>query len=706
MLCLRVCRRNPPAINHMDGTATSRFQFRSAAGLALLLGLLSFALFAPALNYGFIDIDDVQYTIETPQVTEGLSPANIRWAFTTVHESWYSPLLWISFMADSTFFGTSPAAYRFTNLLLHALNAALLFWILRRLLPSPMAAFFAAALWAFHPLRVESVVWIAERKDVLSGFFFLLAVLAYLRHAERPSPLRIATVFLCMLGGMLSKTILIVLPPLLLILDAWPLRRAPFPDSRKTLAAWRPLLVEKVFLFLLMAAGIVLTLWTHHGAHNNAPPLSVLHRLMLVAPTTFAHLRQIFWPMRLSMFYPVDYPSAPMAILALSALLALLAAAWRLRRRLPGLLAGILWFGIALAPVVRGIRFDEQSAHPDRYTYLPAIGLSLAFASLFVAACRVRRGRLVAVVLSGLLVVACGFRTVRYLPLWTSPETLGPVLLRQVPDHPLVNNLMGKWLAAQGRPEDAIPYFQNAKRWNVQATCNLVTALLRAGRPDEALTPALDACAHPEAPPDAFLALGIAYLQLDRAAEAVAPLQRATNLLPGHPLPWQMLYRAHVEAGQLAAADDALRALRNLDAFDVQDFDGLTRLYVRTWRAGDVHLAWPFFANNLPRRPGDVLLHNSAAWLLATTPNPPSPPPEAVRLARLALDAAGGPHPSLLDTLAAAQAADRDFDAAIQTATEALAQLSPADPLQTAIRGRIDLYRRREPYRESLSTDP
>lgn len=675
--------------------------FRANILAGLLLGLLTFALFAPALRHDFIGIDDVQYTIETPQIVSGLSLANVRWAFTTVHESWYSPLLWISFMADSSLFGTAPFGYHFTNILLHAANALLLFWILLRLFHSPPAAFVAAALWAMHPLRVESVAWIAERKDVLSGLFFLLALLAYLRHADRPSRGRMGVVALAMAAGLLSKTILIVLPPLLLILDAWPLRRAPFPDSRKTLAAWRPLLAEKVFLFLLMAAGIVLTLWTHHGAHNNAPPLSVLHRLMLIAPTLLAHLRQIAWPMRLSMFYPVDYPSAPMAILALSALLALLAAAWRLRRRLPGLLAGILWFGIALAPVVRGIRFDEQSAHPDRYTYLPAIGLSLAFASLFVAACRVRRGRLVAVVLSGLLVVACGFRTVRYLPLWKSPETLCPVLLRQVPDNPLVNNLMGKWLAVQGRPEDAIPYFQKAKRWNVQATCNLVTALLRAGRPDEALPPALDAYAHPEAPPEAFLALGIAFLQLDRAAEAVAPLQRATNLMPGHPLPWQMLYRAHVEAGQLAAADDALRALRKLNALDVQDFDGLTRLYVRTWRAGDARLAWPFFANNLPRRPDDILLHNSAAWLLATTENPPTPSAEAVRLARLALDSAGTRHPSLLDTLAAAHAANGDFEAAIQTATDAIAQLHPADPLQAGIQLRLSLYRRHEPYRES-----
>ena len=677
---------------------------RNTLWLAALLGLATFALFSPALRHQYVDIDDVQYTVETPQVVGGLSLANVRWAFTTVHESWYSPLLWISFMADSSIFGPAPFGYHFTNVLLHAANAMLLFWLLFRLFHAPLAAFFAAALWALHPLRVESVAWIAERKDVLSGLFFLLAVLAYLRYAERPARTRLAAVAFTMAAGMLSKTILVVLPPLLLLLDAWPLRRARSPDSRVRWAAWRPLVTEKIPLFLLMAAGMALTLWTHRAAHSNAPPMSMFGRLALIAPTVFAHLRQIFRPTHLSMFYPVDYPSAGMAIFALSAMLLLLAAAWRLRQRLPGILAGLLWFGIALAPVVRGIRFDEQSAHPDRYTYLPAIGLSLAFASLYVAAGRGRRGQWAAAVLSSLLVMACGFQTVRYLPLWRSPETLGPVLLRQVPDNPLVNNMMGKWLAAQGRPDDAIPHFQKAKRWNVQATCNLVTALLHAGRPAEALPLAMEACTHPKAPPDAFLAWGISFLQLDRAAEAVAPFARAAQLMPGQPLPWQMLYRAQVESGNLSGAEEALRTLRQMNALDVQDFDGLTRLYVRTWRAGNVHLAWPFFANNLPRRPADVLLHNSAAWLLATTENPPAPPAEAVRLAQLALAAAGEDHPSLLDTLAAAQAAAGDFEAARQTIRDAFAHLESTGPGDSVVRNklaaRLDFYRQGKPWRE------
>lgn len=669
--------------------------------LAVLLGALVFALFFPALRHGFVDIDDVQYTIETPQVATGLSPANIRWAFATVHESWYSPLLWISFMADSSLFGPVPFGYHLTNNLLHVANALLLFWLLFRLTRAPLASFFAAAFWALHPLRVESVAWIAERKDVLSGFFFLLAILAYLRFVERPSRLRNLAVALGMAGGMLSKTILVVLPPLLLLLDIWPLRRISFPATLRDLPRWRPLLLEKFPLFALMLAGIVLTLFTHRHAHDVAPPLSFLARLALIAPTYLAHLAQVLWPAHLAMFYPISYPSALHSAAAVLVLAVLLVAAWRLRHVFPALAIGGLWFGIALFPLIRGIRFDEQSAHPDRYTYLPAIGLSLVFASLFLAiSARSRRHLRISSILAVSILAACFVRSSRYIPLWTGPEVLGPILIRLVPDNPLVNNMYGKLLASQNNPDDAIPHFRKAEGWHIVASCNLATALLHAGRPEEALPIAGEICALPEAPPDAFLALGVCHLQLDQASDAIPPLRRATQLMPAFPLARQLLYRAYWEAGDSTAAESCARQLRQMNVLD-HDFDGLIRLYTRTWLQGNPRLAWPFFANNFRRHPQNILLHNNAAWLLATTASPPASTAEAVRLARIAHALAGDGHPEILDTLATAYAAHGDYDAAIQTATDAIAQLHPADPLQAGIQLRLSLYRRHEPYRES-----
>lgn len=672
--------------------------------LAALLGALTFALFFPALRYQYIDIDDVQYTVETPQVASGLSIANVRWAFTTVHESWYSPLLWISFMADSSLFGPVPFGYHLTNNLLHVANALLLFFVLIRLTRAPLASFFAAALWSLHPLRVESVVWIAERKDVLSGFFFLLAIWAYLRFAERPSRLRNLAVVLCMACGMLSKTIVVVLPPLLLLLDVWPLRRIPFPESVRDLPRWRPLFREKLPLFAIMLAGIVLTLFTHRHAHDIAPPLSFIARIALIAPTYLSHLAQVLWPAHLAMFYPITYPSVLRCVAALIVLAVLLVAAWRLRKVFPALAIGGLWFGIALFPLIRGIRFDEQSAYPDRYSYLPAIGLSLLFAGLFIAvSSRSRRHLWISSILSISILAACVVRSARYLPQWANQEVLGPILIRLVPDNPLVNNMYGKLLASQNQPDEAIPYFKKAEHWHIVGSCNLATALLHAGRPEEALPIATEICASPKAPPDAFLALGVCHLQLDQASRAIPPLRRATELMPAFPLAWQLLYRAYLEAGDSASAEACARQLRRMNVPD-RDFDGLIRLYTRTWMQGNPRLAWPFFANNFRRHPQNILLHNNAAWLLATTENPPAPPAEAVRLAKAALVLAGEDHPILLDTLAAAHAANGEFEAAIQTIRDALARLesaSPADPaLREPLTTRLNLYQQEKPWRE------
>ena len=673
--------------------------------LALALGLATFAFYAPALRYQYVMADDVQYTVETPQVTSGLSLANIRWAFTTVHQSWYSPLLWISFMADSSLFGPAAFGYHLTNILLHTLNALLLFWILLRLTRTPLAAAFAAALWALHPLRIESVAWIAERKDVLSGFFFLLAVAAYLRYVERPGSARMAAVALCMACGMLSKTILVVLPPLLMLLDFWPLRRIPFPAAWRDLRGWRPFLAEKALLWMLMAAGIALTLYTHRHAHDLAPPLSLAARLALVAPAYFGHLKQILWPAHLALFYPVSYPAAGPAGLALAALILVSWTAWRWRHVQPAFLIGWLWYLVALAPLIRGIRFDEQSSFPDRYTYLPAIGLALLWAGVMAAfARRSRRHLALAGIVSATLLAAATVRGWRYLPQWESQHVMAPILIRLLPDHPFVNNTYGQLLAAQNKPDEAIPYFRKAEHWNILASCNLATALLHAGRPEEALPLAMEICANPQAPPEAFLALGLCHLQLDQAAAAIPPLQTATQRMPGYPLAWQMLYRARLEAGDAAGAAACVAHLRGLDARDVLDFDGLVRMYTRTWQSGNPRLAWPFFAHNLPRHPRNILLHNNAAWLLATTENPPAPATEAVRLVQAALELAGPDQPSLLDTLAAAQAAQGDFSAAENTAAQALRLLPDAQPevqaLRREIQDRLARYQRREAYRE------
>ena len=347
---------------------------RNLAAVLLLAALVFFA-FGGALQCGFVRFDDHGYVYQNPQIAKGLTAEGICWAFTTVWQQWWLPFLWISYMADTECFGTGPWGYHLTNLLLHAANAGLLFWVCFRLTGARGRSLAVAALWAVHPLRVESVVWVTERKDVLSGLYFFLALLAYERYARRPGWRRMGLVFAGMLSGLLSKATVIVLPALLLLLDLWPLRRAQVPWAPGEWKTWLRLIREKMPLFLLAGIFAAINLHTHAGGIAAMP---WMQRIALMATNVWIYLRLAFWPARLAFFYPEnDAVAVGAAMAALAGLGALVAGLVWLGRRRPYLLTGGLWFLVALLPVLRGIRLG-LAGYADRFTYLPSIGLALA----------------------------------------------------------------------------------------------------------------------------------------------------------------------------------------------------------------------------------------------------------------------------------------------------------------------------------------
>ena len=414
------------------------------------------AVFWPATRCDYIRFDDDRYVAENPHVSTGISAANLRWAFTAVYENWWLPLLWISFMLDTVLFGSGPFGHHFVNILLHAANAALLFWILSRMTKTIWASALVAALFALHPLRVEAVAWIAARKDVLSGLFFMLALLAYLRHADRPSAGRLMAVTLFMLGGLMSKAILVILPPVLLLLDFWPLRRAGDPRDRREWPAWRGLLLEKWPLILLAAAFVGLNLRTHEtggAAYAAVPPLV---RLGLVFPNFWTYFRKLLWPTDLSILYPEhDVANWTVSVAALAGLLAATAFAWSRRNRQPWLLVGWLWFLVALLPVIRGLRLG-YAAYADRFTYLPSIGLFLmivwtAFAHLPSSP----RFRPLWTALACALLAAGAIQVRAVLPLWKDTRVAFENVLAHAPDYPLAHNNLGAYFAANGRFPEA-----------------------------------------------------------------------------------------------------------------------------------------------------------------------------------------------------------------------------------------------------------
>lgn len=677
-------------------------------GLAFVLAALTLVLFWPALDYNFVKLDDAQYVCDNPHVRTGLSIANVRWAFTTVLENWWLPALWISYMIDVELFGPGAFGFHFTNMMLHTVNVVLLFWILCRCTGARWSSFFVAAFFAFHPLRVESVAWISERKDVLSGLFFFLAWFAYLRYVERPGTVRFGAVFALMLLGLLSKAILIVLPFLFLLLDYWPLRRAGDPGDRATWPTWRRLLAEKIPLFFLSAIFITINLHTHVSATGARASVSLWLRLGLIAPNYYAYLGKIFWPARLSIVYPPhDVVSVAMALIAGGGLLAITFFCWHRRAAAPWNLVGWLWFLGVLFPMIRGVRMDMTAAYADRFTYLPSIGLGIAL--VWSTAQLVARRpvlRIPAVAVAALLLLVCAARTARRLPDWRDSLTMFSDFAAYAPDSCLANRAHGFALLERGRHEESLPWFARAAQLDprdTKAPADYADALLRMGRNAEAITWLQTALAERD-PACPILNSLLAYAELDagRADLALEPLRLAVAAQPAN-LGWRIeLVRTLFETCRPEAAQAEIARMQADGFTELRSFDDLIPYYVSWWRSGEKIHAWHFFQNAISNQPDHVLLLNAVAWLLATDPAPPTDPALALHYARQAVERVPGRHSALLDTLAAAQAANGQYAEALQTAQEAIALAGQRGDTQAVVRltSRLVAYRQNRPWRD------
>ena len=517
-----------------------RFSFarRKEIGLAVLLFAATLALFWPARNFDYVKLDDYPYAAENPVVLGGLRGEAVRQAFTTVHEQWWLPLLWISYMADVSLFGPGPYGHHLVNLLLHAANAALLFWALFRMTGSRWRSAFVAALFAWHPTRVEAVAWIAARKDVLSGLFFMLALLAYVRHAERPSARRMGWVSAWMLLGLMSKAILIALPPILLLLDGWPLRRIKVREGAEAWKEWKPLLREKALPIALAAVFMGLNLWTHASGRAGTGHVSAAARLGLIPPNVMDYLGLAALPIRLSVLYPEsDVVSWPLSLAALAVLGLATWVALRQWDHRPYWTTGWLWFLVALLPVVRGVRLG-LAQYADRWLYLPLIGLGIAGAWTLAEWAAGRGWRRQAVVAAGVLALAaCAVRTHAQLPWWRNSLVLLARAVRFAPGAALVKANLGLALLEAGQIEPGADLIGQAVRLQPQHSeyrSQLGVALQRLGKAQAALDKQDEAIRLDPDKADFHNNRGNALLALGREDEAVAAYQEALRLDPGH----------------------------------------------------------------------------------------------------------------------------------------------------------------------------
>jgi tetratricopeptide (TPR) repeat protein len=536
---------------------------RSIAAIAVALAAATFAAYAPVLGNGFVLYDDDIYVTECAPVRAGLTREGLAWAFGSLHGANWFPLTRLSWMLDAELFGVDARAFHATSLVLHVASALLLFAAFARITGAVGRSAFVAGVFALHPLHVESVAWAAARKDVLSGLFFALGLLAHERLARLgASPARRAAVAACMALGLLAKPILVAFPIALLLLDAWPLGRlGPAPGRRGLDAArLRAALAEKAELFALaLAAGVVTLIAQRAGGALqalDAVPLGARVANALVA--TVGYLRRALWPDGLAVFYPHPHGGLPAWQVAGAAALLLAATLASLRAwpRHGWLATGWLWFLALLAPVIGIVQVGGQAA-ADRYTYLPLVGLALAlaWAACELAARSPARRALPALALA--VLAAQGVATFRQVRVWRDTESLFTHALAVTERNTVAHVNLGIALARDGRLEPAEAHARAALALSpgfAHAHALLAEVRARQGRHEEAIASYEAAL---RALPDTVswhVEIGRALAALGRREQALARLERAVSLGPANASALGNLGRALFDAGRADAA--------------------------------------------------------------------------------------------------------------------------------------------------------
>ena len=471
------------------------------------------ALYAQVHDFQFVNYDDPDYVLENPHVRAG----DAGWAFTSIeHANWF-PLTWLSHMLDVELYGLRSGAHHLTNVAIHALSTLLLFGLLRKITGERWPSAFVAFIFAVHPLHVESVAWIAERKDVLCAFFFILTLRAYARYVERPRALRYVVMLVAFGCGILSKPMIVTLPFVVLLMDVWPLRRF----SRRAV-------VEKTPLFALSAVAAVIAYVAQQrgGAVSSQIPFGL--RLENAAVSYVTYIAQFFWPVKLAVFYP--FPAAVPAWEWVAAVFVLIAITI-VAMRSAAVAVGWLWYLGTLVPVIGLVQIGLQS-HADRYTYIPFIGFSIAIAWGFSAL--VKQHRWLAAPVAAW---ACAICTATFVQAatWRDSITVFEHALQVTDGNYVAHNNLGAALRRAGRRADALPQFEEAIRLRPaypEAQNNLGEALLAAGRVDDALPHIAEALRLDPKLPEAHVNMGTIYNKRGRPDRAEAEYRAALELNP------------------------------------------------------------------------------------------------------------------------------------------------------------------------------
>lgn len=699
---------------------------RRAAGAGLLVVLATFALFSPSIGYEFINLDDGVYIAENPVVADGFSWPAVKTAWAESKEVYWAPLLWMSFMLDVELFGLEPWGFHLVNVVLFALNAGLLFWLARRWTGQTGVALAVALLWAFHPARVESVAWVAERKDVLSGLFFLLGLGAYVEGRRGNLRHGMVWAWLCMAMGGMVKQIVVVMPAVLMLLDVWPLGRTDW--NRIGQDGWRLALEKRAFWALALALAF-LPVWIHHR-DGAMLAVSVHQRLAMIPIHYLFYIQKVVWPSKLA----VLQGDLPFRWWTFAGGLGIVGGGtwglWQFRTRAPWALAGWLWFVGTLFPL-SGVVWAGSERLATRFLFVPQIGLLLAGAVSAGQLVRTRGWNWRWGALAGVLLVGTwGGLTMRLLPQWRNSRTIHARVLQINPHSIHAFDNLGKACFEDGKLAEWQEYLESFRRerpGNSVADIHYawwLAAML--GAPDQGLDVLADLTGLPATRTDFWLwvegrtkdrkLLGswrdIAGICLRHQGD----LARMESLRADWEGKWddrtrtnfltEMLY-AYWTAGREAEASALARELGAPSSRILTV--AMPARFLSRWQQGARGYAFGCFQDYVKWMPNDGMALNNMAWLVATAKpdglrhaRMDEWPSAAVAWAERALELGGEKLPGVWDTLAAARANAGDFAGAVAAAERARALAADANnPALTAkLDQRLAAYRSGQPWRE------
>jgi tetratricopeptide (TPR) repeat protein len=645
-------------------------------------------VFGQTLWHNFVNLDDHVYVYDNPLITRGLTVDGVINAFVHTHARNWHPLTTLSHMLDCQLFGLKAGWHHFTNVLLHTVSVVLLFLLLRQMTSTFWQSAFVAALFAVHPLHVESVAWVSERKDVLSAVFFMLTLWAYVRYVQARSVRRYLTVALSFAFGLLSKPMLVTVPCVLLLLDYWPLAR--FSGDRTRLArgvrpldrahSVAPLLVEKIPLFAISAFSCIATLLIQLYSAGAIDQLPLAWRLNNAVITYVAYIWQMFWPTHLAAFYPHPNDQLPLweVILAVICLISVSLLAIQWRRVRPYIFTGWFWYIGMLVPVIGFVQAGEQG-RADRYTYLPQIGLYVLI--VWTAARLLSRlgqpsQQWTAAIAASTIIALLSWRAFVQTSYWENSERLWNHALAVTTDNAMAHNNLGHLLLQRGEWDRAISHFElalNIRSRNAATHYNLGRALMENN-------------------------LANALTRKGRLDEAVSHYEESVRLRPDYGDPYFNLGSVLFQQGRI---DDAIAQWHKALAAQPNDAGFHTALGNAFLKKGLQKDAIAEYQHAIQIARQDPMARNNLAWLLATSSDASiRNGNRAIEFAEQAVQLSSGKDANYLRTLAAAYAETGRFAEAAETGRRALqvAQTQGNSILANAIRDEIALYELGLPY--------